>query len=159
MTIFGDIVKDVLSSKRARIDEYAIPRKRYITALSSRIGQILENWCLCKYCALYDLENNNYAHWLTELKAQIVDMSRTSIKGGNTTKTARNVFIDMFHLDEPTNIFNIVERKFKNEGISECEKLTIVCDICSKAIGNIIDILTNNISIKDYFNNEFNVEL
>lgn len=31
--------------------------------------QLIENWCLCKYCQLYDSANENYGHWVAEFCA------------------------------------------------------------------------------------------
>lgn len=53
------------------INEMAIPLKKYKERVDGLRFQLVENWCLSKYCQLFDDTNLNFKHWINELKASI----------------------------------------------------------------------------------------
>lgn len=47
--------------KSGLINEMAFKQKDYINHIASLRCQLIENWCLCAYCSLYDKENDNFS--------------------------------------------------------------------------------------------------
>ena len=43
--------------------------------------QLVENWCLCKYCSLFDRDNQNFNHWKIELRSVLKNLKMINIKG------------------------------------------------------------------------------
>ena len=64
------------------IFEIAYDRTEIKKRVEGLINQIIENWCLVKYCTLYDNENRNKYHWKQELKAHLYNISLLSRKSG-----------------------------------------------------------------------------
>ena len=52
--------------KSGVINEMAFKQKDYINHIASLRCKLIENWCLCAYCSLYDKENDNFHHWESE---------------------------------------------------------------------------------------------
>lgn len=46
----------------------AISLKAYKTKIDELRFQLVENWCLCKYCQLFNPNCENFAYWIKELK-------------------------------------------------------------------------------------------
>ena len=51
-------IKEVINEK-ILISEMAIPLKDYRKKAEDLRFQLVENWCLCKYCQLYSHDNQN----------------------------------------------------------------------------------------------------
>ena len=60
----------------------AVALKTYIARVNGLRFQLVENWCLCKWCQLFNPECENFAHWITELKACIDNLKFVDIKNG-----------------------------------------------------------------------------
>ena len=54
--------------------EMAYNRQEYLYRIMGLNKQIVENWCLVKYCNLYDEENKNRLHWSSELIAHLENL-------------------------------------------------------------------------------------
>jgi len=79
--IINESVEDVLN-RIGIINEMAVPLKTYKTRVDGLRFQLVENWCLCKWCQLFNPECENFAHWITELKACIDNLKFLDIKNG-----------------------------------------------------------------------------
>ena len=55
----------------SRFDEMSASLKSYRDRIENLRFQLVENWCLCKYCQMFDSQNLNYNHWVKELKIYI----------------------------------------------------------------------------------------
>ena len=53
----------VESLSKTKIFEMAYSRQDYLHRIMGLNKQIVENWCLVKYCNLDDIENYNRLHW------------------------------------------------------------------------------------------------
>ena len=79
--IINESVNDVLN-RIGMINEMAVPLKTYRARVDGLRFQLVENWCLCKWCQLFNPECENFAHWITELKACIDNLKFLDIKNG-----------------------------------------------------------------------------
>ena len=62
--------------------EMAYSRQNYLHQIMGLNKQIVENWCLVKYCNLYDEENYNRLHWSKELIAHMENLCNCQLKKG-----------------------------------------------------------------------------
>ena len=92
--------------------EMAYSRQNYLHQIMSLNKQIVENWCLIKYCNLYDEENYNRLHWSKELIAHIK-------KGLDKLKTTEYGFIYQAELDNEDIVYKMLYRKWKDENLPE----------------------------------------
>ena len=53
------------------ITEMALPLKAYKVSVDGLCFQLVGNWCLCKWCRLFNPECENFTHWIIELKTCI----------------------------------------------------------------------------------------
>lgn len=126
------------------IFEMAYDRKEIKKRVEGLINQIIENWCLIKYCSLYDNNNINKHHWKQELKAHLYNIYEMKLKGGNA-KTKNNLISEIIYdkkeITTSSKISSIIRIKFKTENISIYND---ICDLCIDNLNYIIELISNN---------------
>ena len=119
------------------IFEMAYDRKEIKKRVEGLINQIIENWCLIKYCTLYDNENKNKYHWKQELMAHLYNIYEMKLKGGNA-KTKNNLISE---ITTSSKISSIIRIKFRNENIPIQKD---ICDLCIENLNYIIELVSND---------------
>lgn len=157
--IINNTVTNILQEKDL-LTEMSIPLKDYKEKAESLRFQIVENWCLCKYCQLYDNNNTNFNHWLGELRAYINKLKFLNIKNNiNKKQTLIKLYIEDFDLNDNDMIYRIMEDKFYVEKIEDNEIKIKVCEEFVANINSLIEVISNpNISTLSYMQAEFNLE-
>lgn len=126
------------------IFEMAYDRKEIKKRVEALINQIIENWCLIKYCSLYDKTNTNKYHWKQELKAHLYNIYEMKIKGGNA-KTKYNLISEIIYdkkdITTSSKISSIIRVKFRTENIIIHND---ICDSCIENLKYIIELISNN---------------
>lgn len=125
-----------------KLFEMAYSRKDYITKVNNLSGQLVENWCLCKYCTLYDKSNINHKHWQKELHSVIDDLNKMFVKV-DKKKATEYALIANDELNNTSHVKRYVKRKFDNEHI-------ICSDLLAKSFVNELSTVINMICISDY---------
>ena len=100
--------------------EMAYSRKELKTIFDSILDQIMENWCLVKYCSLYDRNNVNKNHWANELTAHMYNILKRQLKnGGDDTKLQllKSVTYEQKEYTTSEEIKRCISFKFKKENI------------------------------------------
>lgn len=86
--------------------------------------QLVENWCLCKWCQMFDPENNNFIHWAKELSTHMSNLKFVVLKAGDKRKTLRKMLITDYDYDydydydDPSMVLQIINDKFTVENLS-----------------------------------------
>lgn len=146
--IIKEAIRDVLL-------EMPLPRKAYKSKVDSEIPQILENWCLVRYCSLTQASNTKN-HWKGELCGHFLTASRLSVKGNNSQKARLKVLSEIWQENDydKINVLNMtVINKFFIEEIDTSSQIyKQVLNDCLNAKQNIFSvILSKDInSIKSY---------
>lgn len=126
------------------IFEMAYDRKEIKKRVEGLINQIIENWCLVKYCTLYDNENRNKYHWKQELKAHLYNIYEMKIKGGNA-KTKYNLISEIIYdkkeIITASKISSIIRIKFRKENIIIDND---ICNLCINDLNYIIKLISND---------------
>lgn len=126
------------------IFEMAYNRKEIKKRVEALTNQIIENWCLIKYCSLYDKTNTNKYYWKQELKAHLYNIYEMKIKGGNA-KTKYNLISEIIYdkkeITTSSKISSIIRIKFRNENIIIYND---ICDLCIDNLNYIIELISNN---------------
>ena len=147
MKSIKEYILDVI--QESYIFEMAYDRKEIKKRVEGLVNQIIENWCLIKYCSLYDNNNTNKYHWKQELKAHLYDIYEMKIKGGNA-KTKYNLISEIIYdkkeITTSSKISSIIRIKFRKENIVIDND---ICDLCIENLNNIIEL----ISIMNYIIN------
>ena len=157
--IINETVEDVLN-RIGIINEMAVPLKTYKARVDGLRFQLVENWCLCKWCQLFNPECENFAHWITELKACINNLKFLDIKN-NIDK--RRTLIHMLLSDYDYNNANMIERivrgNFVRENNSDNHQKVYVCAKFADNINGLIDAISMDaIDTDEYIQNTFNDE-
>lgn len=157
--ILKESIKAVLEeNERKLLTEMAFPRKDYKQKVASIIPQILENWCLVRYCSITN-RTECKQHWSDELRGYISTASRFSIRG-NDSKQARTKVLNEIWNENDYNLPQYLNLTIANKFIVENIDITsqqyrqVLSDNIS-SINNLFQIiLSRDINIiQEYVNN------
>lgn len=132
----------VESLAKTKIFEMANSREKYIDVVRGLTDQVVQNWCLVKYCNMYDEENYNRLHWSKELLAHLGYIYRQKIKGGiNKARTTKTAWIEQEEINDPEIVKIIIQNKFKDENIET--DLDILSKEFVNHLNELIDAICN----------------
>lgn len=154
--IVNETVRDAIN-RIGLITEMAVPLKDYKHRVDGLRLQLVENWCLCKYCQLFDLNNQNFAHWITELRVCINNLKFLDIKNGiDKRRVLQKMLVEDYDYDETNMIMRIIEDKFNGENINDNSQKAKVCAEFADNINGLIDVIAiNSISTVTYIHDTF----
>ena len=157
--IINESVEDVLN-RIGIINKMAVPLKAYKTRVDGLRFQLVENWCLCKWCQLFNPESENFAHWITELKACIDNLKFLDIKNGiDKRRTLTRMLVNDYDYNNANMIERIVRGKFVRENINDNNQKVRVCTEFADNINSLIDAISMDaIDSDEYIQNTFNNE-
>ena len=148
-------------SRLGILNEMAISLKEYQANVEDLRFQIIENWCLCKWCQMFDPTNKDFNHWKKELRSFIQKLKFIDIKNGMSKKKALGrVWIERCDMKKPNMIFDIIVDKFDGEQIMDIKQRKAVALAFTQQIDSLIDCISNRKITPDfYIQNTFNVSL
>ena len=131
--------------EESTILEMSLNLSKFKDLLYNLSKQIIENWCLVKWCDIHPDELTSKrlrSHWSTELKAYMFRISEEKLKSGRKDKVIKNEWIDHFELNDKDNITNIIRNKFNKEGLEKY--INIISKECAKSANDICNVLSGN---------------
>lgn len=154
--IINETVNDVLN-RIGMINEMAVPLKTYRARVDGLRFQLVENWCLCKWCQLFNPECENFAHWITELKACIDNLKFVDIKNGiDKRKTLIKMLVTDYDYDNANMIERIIRGKFVRENLTDNVQKVQACTAFADNIMGLIDAISmETIDSDEYIQNTF----
>ena len=154
--IINETVNDVLN-RIGMINEMAVPLKTYRARVDGLRFQLVENWCLCKWCQLFNPECENFAHWITELKACIDNLKFLDIKNGiDKRRTLIKMLVRDYDYDNANMIERIIRGKFVRENLTDNVQKAQVCTAFADNIFGLIDAISmETIDSDEYIQNTF----
>ena len=157
-----EMLDEQVSETISRIDpitEMVVPLKKYKERVDGLRFHLVRNWCLCRYCQLYDTTNICFKHWINELEAVIENLKFLNIKYRvSKENTLTGMLISDYDYNDSEMIKRIMAGKFKKEKITDLKKIESVCLDFANSIGNIIDVISNdNILLGDYLEDTINI--
>lgn len=158
--IVGETVSDILGGL-GLISEMAVPLEDYKARVDGLRFQLVINWCLCKWCQLYNPNSENFPHWITELKACIDNLKFLDIKKGiSKKKTLIRMLVKDYDYDKSSMIERIIRSKFIKEKIINTKQKAEVCELFSKEVLSLIELISNNtLNIEDYLQETFGIKI
>lgn len=135
------------------ITEMAIKLGEFRNNSEGIINQIIQNWCLVRWCDenMYDnISIRLRNHWASELKTNMLKISNAKLKGNRKDKVINNLVIKTLEYDDMTNIARIIRNKFAKEGLSKY--INSIAFECAENINKICNIISNGTKsdIDDY---------
>ena len=154
--IINETVNDVLN-RIGMINEMAVPLKTYRARVDGLRFQLVENWCLCKWCQLFNPECENFAHWITELKACIDNLKFLDIKNGiDKRRTLIKMLVRDYDYDNANMIERIIRGKFVRENLTDNVQKAQACTAFADNIFGLIDAISmESIDSDEYIQNTF----
>ena len=165
-TVWERIVNESVASTLKRIgasivNEMALSLKTFRQRVDGLRFQLIENWCLLKYCQLYSQNNVNIDHWGSEFLACAKNIRDFEIKGGiNKQKTINKMFISDYDYNQSRKILPIIQDKFDIEKIHDNTQRAAVATEFSNSINSLITFLCDtSISNIKYMKTTFNMDI
>jgi hypothetical protein len=154
--ILKETVNDVLN-RIGVINEKAVPLRTYRARVDALRFQLAENWCLCKWCQIFNSECENFALWITELKTCIDNLKFLDIKNGiDKRRTLTRMLIDDYDYDETNMIVRIINDRFDIENIKDNTQREKVASEFANGIRSLIEVISvDAISTNSYIQNTF----
>ena len=148
---------NVVLNRIGLINEMAIRLKEYKRKVDGLRFQLVENWCLCKYCQLFDPECENFKHWIVELKACINSLKLVDIKHGiDKRRTLIRMLVNDYDYNKTNMIVRIINDKFDLENINNNTQRASVASEFADNIQSLIDVISiDTISTNSYINTTF----
>lgn len=150
--------KEIIEFKlyeKGYITEMAFRKKEFIKIIWDLKDQLIENWCLCAYCSLYDRINENFNHWCVEFASYANKIKRCTIKNGDKNKIIYDLYIKKLDLNVSDMVFRIIRGKFNREqiGIDIAKEIS---EIASKNTEVLVSFLSNdNYDTEEYIMRTF----
>lgn len=142
--------------KTRQINEMAQNLSAFKDLVRNLHKQILENWCLVKWCDMYPDELTSKRlrnHWVTELKASMLKIVEIKLKSGNKDKAIKKEWIELYELNDATEVADNIRDKFNKEGLEKY--INIISEECAKSALEICKVLSsNNKNLNDYIQGE-----
>lgn len=154
--IVNETVEDVLN-RIGMVNEMAVRLKDYKQRVDGLRFRMVENWCLSKWCQLFNPECENFQHWINELKACMDNLKYLDIKNGiDKRKTLIKMLVKDYDYDNVNMIERIIRGKFAKENITDINQKITVCKEFADNITNLIDAISiDSIEIENYLEQTF----
>jgi hypothetical protein len=135
--------------------EYAVHRSDFVYRVSNLLPQIIENWCLIRFCTL-SRRTQTKEHWKDELRAHMLNIGGLDIKGNNKVDKRLKAIYEGFNMRDligecSDRIFLYIEGKFNKENIDINNNIVkqVVVD-CNKALKDIALAMAQPMTIREY---------
>ena len=146
----------VTNATQQVLSEMAVPIKTYKARVDSLRLQLVENWCLCRYCQLFDPNSEYFNHWIEEIRAHMNNIKSLNLKKGDKLRILSQMLITDYDFDDVNTIYRIVVGKFMREGINDVNVISRVCGDFANSIGDFVKALgIDTIITEDYLKNTF----
>ena len=141
MISIKDFIVEQLS--KTSIFEIALSREDFIRRLDGLSGQLIENWCLIRYCTITN-QIEYKTHWRSELRTHINNILAKDVKV-DRKRTIEFEYLKNSEYNNPENIYKIISVKWYKENldIDSTGTSEVVNDFVSYGIYELIDILAN----------------
>ena len=136
----------------------AVPLKAYKARVDRLRFLLAENWCLCKWCQLFNPESERLSRWTAELKVCIDNLKSVGIENGiDKRRTLVQMLVDDYDYNNADMIERIVRSKFARENINDNNQKIRVCAEFTDNVNRLIDAISmDGIDSDEYIQNEFN---
>lgn len=145
-------LKDII--RESLIYEMADNLSTFRLKLQDIMPQVIENWCLVKWCDMNPDELTSKRlrnYWATELKAYMNKIVDRKVKCGRKDKVIISSIIDEMELNDKNEVANLIRNKFTKECLEkyinvmaeECaNNIKIICNVLSKTKYDVEDYVS-----------------
>ena len=135
-----DIATTPASQLPSLVVEMALTLDKYEERVEGICIQLAENWCLCKWCQLYDPHHETYGHWRDELRSCIQYIKLPRLKGKiDKKKHIHEVLVENNDYNDATKVAETIVDKFFEEGIKDNSQIMKVAHEFSNEVEKLIE--------------------
>ena len=131
-----------LVRKRSMVVETASTIKDFIDDIESIRFQLAQNWCLCKWCQMFDPKNDLFNHWKSELVACIMFLRDVKLKSGSKMKTIMRTMVEKRDFDDVDIIYDAISYKFAKDGISDEDSMVAVSREFVSGLPELVELMS-----------------
>ena len=102
---------------------------------------LVENWCLCKYCDLFDSHYPNFEDWAEVLLYAMNDIKSLNVNDGNKLDTLKQMLIEEYNFNNASTIHRIIADRFYRECICNDNQIRWVSERFAESIDDFITAL------------------
>lgn len=138
-------------------DGDTVSNKEFIARVDKFRFMLVQNWCLCDYCSMFEPDSKKYHHWSSELKACIYHFKSLKLNYSSDKHTDLTQWlVKNYDYNKPNMVMMIIKSKFKSENITDEKQLRKVCYEFADNINRLIDVITDSrINIDKYITSTF----
>ena len=108
------------SGKLPLLPEMAIPLKKFLIQVDGIGWLIVVNWFLCKWCQMFNSQNENFNHWKDELATHLQHLNRLNIKNNiDKRKHLSKIWVTDYDFNDTNTILRVIANKFYKENIKD----------------------------------------
>lgn len=119
----------------------AISLEEYKIRVDKGRLRMVENWCLCKYCELFDSRNPNFEDWAEALLYAMNDIKSLNVSDTNKLDTLKQMLIEEYNFNYTSTIHRIIVDRFYREGICNDNQIRYVSEQFAESIDDFITAL------------------
>ena len=119
----------------------AISLEEYKIRVDKARLHLVENWCLCKYCELYDSSNPNFEDWAEALLYTMNDIKSLNVNDGNKLDTLKQMLIKENNFNDASTIHRIIIDRFYRKRICNDNQIRWVSERFAESIDDFITAL------------------
>lgn len=141
-----------LEKTKQMMTEMAMPLKAYIRKIEYYMYELIQNWCLCKWCQQYDPANVNFNHWMKELRSCINQLKDPILKSkADKKKHLKQQLVEYYEFNDKHMVYRIIRDKFDDENIFDEKQIEFVAKAFADNIEQLIEFMSSpDGSTKDY---------
>ena len=119
----------------------AIVAEEYKIRVDKGRLHLVENWCLCKYCELFDSHNLNSEDWAEVLLYAMNDIKSLNVNDGNKLDTLKQMLIKENNFNDASTIHRIIIDRFYRKRICNDNQIRWVSERFAESIDDFITAL------------------
>ena len=123
-------------------------RSKYQDILRNLQKQIIQNWCLVRYCTITNTNMDLRSHWCSELIGYLYDICEIKLKDDKTykikLKATKQQYLEYSELDtDKDKIWIGIKQKFDKEHITDKNIIDRVIEDFMNDIENICEMISS----------------
>lgn len=141
-------VKSLLGLNTYEVDKLgcALDRMGFIKTIESLMPQIIQNWCLIRYCQIAG-KTESYIQCSVELTELMRRIIQKGLKGSNSQKSRRIVVTEglLGYIKDAENIYQCAIEKFTDPKVKidpECDEVPMAIESCINRFSGLITALS-----------------
>lgn len=126
------------------LSEMALPLKKFLVHADGLRRRIAINWCLCKWCQLFNPSCLLFSHWRDELATHLSHLNDINLKNGiDKRKHLYQMWVAEYDFNDTATVLKVIANKFYKESINDMQQRRTVAEAFAQHVGDVIDVISS----------------